>query len=210
MTACRAKETPGDPKNTGRSDALKTLRGCCVSYNVNAARSIPKGLVMSDNDNTGRILRPRQFVPLPSFIVDGDDWLSLPDGDRRWVGRWGHPEIADLVRRAIVIAGSNKLNDRDWKSLARVEAVILYAERSWGWWMDQMDHERLLPDAPCRPAPEDVLGVMPTWDSFVELLGALQRCRSWIERVEVRIGIAKYPFIADVIAAAFDGQPEPI
>mgnify|MGYP001765183951 CR=1 FL=1 len=149
-------------------------------------------------------------MALPNFMIREDDWLPPVDDSPRWVGRWSHAEIADLVRRSIDIAKSDKLRDSDWKTFARVEAVILHAERSYSFFFDRMDMTRLLPDADCRPEPEDILGEVPSWENFVLVLGALHRCRAWIERIENRIGIASYPAIDDVIAAAFDGQPEPI
>lgn len=153
-----------------------------------------------ENIIPGRILRPRQFVPtLPEWLAHGCVSERL-DGKRHWVNRWPHPEIADLVERHEFLMQHMSSSERAISD--RIEQFFLSIEFAFTWWFDQIDPATLLPDSPDRPEPEAVIGRMPSWEAFVALLGAIHRCRAWIEAVERRHGI-KRETAASVWARAY-------
>lgn len=153
-------------------------------------------------ENSGCILRPRQWVPLPAFMLQAHDWLIDNDGGRRWVGSWVHPELADLARRLDALFSTGRLTAADGENVSRVERVLSIARDYFGWWFEKLDVEALLPDAPDRPDAEAIEGVMPTWASFILVLGALHRCGAWLERVERKYGINR-PTAASVVDTAY-------
>ncbi len=136
--------------------------------------------------SNGRILRPRQFVPVPADWIDDrmicEDWAGRP----RWRGPFQHPEIANLVERHTALLDAGILRDGDRKTSARIEALLLHADEFFAWWFMQMNPERMLPDSPVRPAPETVLSSVPSWEVFIQLIGSVHRARAWIEAVEQR------------------------
>lgn len=144
---------------------------------------------MQDHSFSGRIIRPRQFVQIPAEWTRHGRPSKNWDGRIVWNSRWHHPEIDDLVARheALMVAGV--MTEGEQAISDRIEALFLFAEDAFMWWISHMDHERLLPDSPLRPNPENIIGKMPSSETFVSLLGASHRARAWIEAVERRYGI---------------------
>ncbi|MCL4767748.1 MAG: hypothetical protein KJZ80_16090 [Hyphomicrobiaceae bacterium] len=144
---------------------------------------------MQEHSISGRILRPRQFVPTPQEWTRHGHTSENWDGRIVWNSRWRHPEIDDLVARHEALIAASAMTKGEWAISARIEALFLFAEDAFAWWVSRMDHGRLLPDSQLRPEPEAVIGRMPSWETFVALLGASHRARAWIEAVERRHGI---------------------
>lgn len=150
---------------------------------------------MSNEETADRILRPRQFVPITEHMRDADEGGDLS---------WPHPElayIAQRLRQMMFTEGALK-SERDRETFDRIEALLVYARDYFGWWLERMDADRLLPDAACRPTPEEVVGKMPSWELFILLIGALHRAGAWVEAKGQQAGDNR-PRIADVIAAAY-------
>src|SRR5689334_61554 len=100
------------------------------------------------NASPGRIIRPRQAVPMPDEWIDRrmirEDWA----GRFRWFGFFQHPELANLVERHLALMNGNILTVGQLGTAERVEALMLHADEFYAWWFAQMDSERLLPDSP--------------------------------------------------------------
>lgn len=155
----------------------------------------------SEPEGAGRILCPRQFVPLPEVMAEAVRLTRL-SGGYDWSTNFPHPEIADLALRLQFLALNVALSDAEHEKVSVVEAVLNIARDYYAFWFERVDVETLLPDALERPEPDAIKGITPSWDNFFLVLGAVHRCRAWVEAVERKYRLNQ-PTAASAIDAAY-------